>query len=67
MGTDNQHVKLKLEDKNGETMEFLAFGAPNHFFVQPGVKVDIWYHPDVNEWRGNRSVEGRLLHIEVKE
>lgn len=22
------------------------------------------YQPDINEWQGRRSVEGRLLHLE---
>ncbi len=67
MGADNQHLKLGLRDSKGQLMEFISFGAPDYFFVQPGMMVDVWYQPDVNEWRGNRTVEGRLLHIETKE
>ena len=64
MGADNQHIKLELKDKNGQKMQFLAFNAPEYFTVKPGDHVSIWYQPDINEWQGRRSVEGRLIHIE---
>lgn len=63
MGADGQHVKLTLQD-NRSTMDFLAFNAPEHFFVEIGEMVTIWHQPDINEWNGRRSVEGRLLHLE---
>ena len=65
MGTDGQHVKLELQDGKGERMQFLAFSAPDHFFVDPGEKVSIWFQPDINEWQGRRTVEGRLLHLVI--
>lgn len=64
MGTEGQHVKLTLEAE-GQTVDFLAFSAPDHFFVDPGERVSVWYQPDINEWQGRRSIEGRLLHLEV--
>lgn len=67
MGTNSQHVKLETRSLDGSTVQLLAFNAPDHFFVQPGVMVDVWYHPDINEWMGRRSVEGKLLHLEVRE
>lgn len=67
MGADAQHVKLELKDEQGRSLQVLAFSAPEHFFVEPGERVNIWYQPDVNEWNGRRSVEGRLLHLEAIE
>ena len=66
MGQDAQHVKLTVE-ANGSRVEMLAFNAPEHFFQDPGAIVDVWYQVDINEWNGRRSVEGRLLHLEVIE
>lgn len=63
MGAEAQHVKLELEDGDGKTMHFLAFSAPEHFFVEPGEYVNVWFQPTLNEWMGRRSVEGRLLHL----
>lgn len=64
MGADAQHVKLELQDADGVAMHFLAFNAPDHFFVEPGERVTIWFQPGVNEWQGRRTIEGRLLHLE---
>lgn len=65
MGADGQHVKLTLSDEQGSTLSMLTFNAPEHFFVEPGQSVTVWYTPELNEWHGNRSIEGRLLHLEV--
>lgn len=65
MGADAQHVKLELQDGAGQKLHMLAFNAPDSFFVEPGEYVTVWYQPDVNEWMGRRTVEGRLLHLEA--
>lgn len=65
MGSSGQHVKLELRSNDGCKMQFLAFNAPDHFFVEPGVYITVWYHLDINEWQGRRSVEGKLLHLEI--
>lgn len=65
MGADGQHVKLELRPPSGRTMQFLAFNAPEHFFVETGSIVTVWYQPDINEWQGRKNVEGRLLHLDV--
>jgi single-stranded-DNA-specific exonuclease len=65
MGSEAQHVKLELQDTSGHAMQFLAFSAPEYFFVEPGEYVNVWFQPIVNEWMGRRSTEGRLLHLEL--
>lgn len=65
MGAEGQHVKLRLHDAQENSLEFLAFNAPDHFFTEIGIVIDIWYHPDINEWQGRRNVEGKLLHLEI--
>jgi single-stranded-DNA-specific exonuclease len=67
MGADSQHVKLEVKSAQGTVMQLLAFNAPAEFFVEPGTYVEAWYQPDINEWQGRRSVEGKLLHLQVKE
>lgn len=64
MGADGQHVKLTLQDGTTK-LDMLAFNAPEHFFAESGERVTVWYQPDINEWNGRRSVEGRLLHVEI--
>ena len=65
MGDSNQHVKLTLKNANGRTIDTLAFSAPQHFFVEPGTRIHVWITIELNEWNGNRSVEGKLLHLEA--
>ena len=65
MGDLKQHVKLQLEDTQGLRMSVLAFSAPDHFFVDPGSTIAAWITLDINEWQGRRSVEGRLLNIDI--
>lgn len=65
MGDNGQHVKLTLKDQSAQSIDLIAFNAPDHFFVQQGVQLIAWYAPELNEWKGRRSVEGRLLHIEL--
>jgi len=65
MGAQSQHVKLEVQDESGKKLQMLAFSAPQHFFVEPGERVTIWFQPDINEWQGRRQVEGRLLHLEL--
>lgn len=66
MGADGQHVKLTLQD-GASKLDMLAFNAPEHFFAESGTRVHVWYQPDINEWRGRRSIEGRLLHLELSD
>jgi len=65
MGAENQHVKYGLADKNGERRDFVAFNAAEKFTAQPGETVRIWAEPSINEWRGARNTEGRLLRLEL--
>ena len=67
MGSDSQHLKLEMKDKNGLKMQFLAFNAPEYFVVELGTVVTAWYHPNVNVWQGRRTVEGQLLHLKLQD
>jgi len=66
MGDSGQHVKLTLKDAGTKSIDLIAFNAPDHFFVEQGASVVAWYAPELNEWQGRRSVEGRLLHLELQ-
>lgn len=64
MGADAQHLKIETKDSSGRSLSLLAFNAPDEWNVGFGEMIDIWFQPTLNEWRGARTVEGRLLHIE---
>lgn len=65
MGDSNQHVKLTLKDNQNQTIDALAFSAPEYFFVEPGTRIHAWCTVELNEWNGRRSVQGKLLHLEL--
>lgn len=64
MGNEEQHIKLGLQDLDGRRIYVIAFSAPEHFFVETGERVTVWYQPIINEWQGRRSIEGRLMRLE---
>ncbi|QQS21616.1 DHH family phosphoesterase [Candidatus Saccharibacteria bacterium] len=64
MGSDGQHCKLEVEDKNGRRLQLIAFHAEKDWYAELGKRVDVWFTPLINEWRGVRSVEGRLVRLE---
>ncbi len=66
MGANGQHVKMTLRDADGKTLQMLAFNAPESFFREPGDEIAAWFQPNINEWNGVRTVEGRLLHVELQ-
>lgn len=61
MGAEEQHVKLGLVDGAGGRLEVVGFNQAVHVLVGPGDVADVWLQVMVNEWRGRRTVEGRLL------
>lgn len=65
MGDSGQHVKLTVKNSEGYRIDVLAFSAPDYFFQEIGMNVTIWYSTEINEWQGNRTVEGCLLHLEL--
>ncbi len=67
MGDSGQHVKLTLKAQDARSIDLIAFNAPQHFFVEQGTTLVAWYAPELNEWQGRKSVEGRLLHVELRD
>lgn len=67
MGAEGQHMKIRVADREDNEIELVAFNAPKEWEVQNHVHVDVWFSPTLNVWRNRRSVEGRLLHIVVRE
>lgn len=66
MGANGQHVKIALRDAGEKTLQVLAFNAPESFFREPGDEIAAWFQPNINGWNGVRTVEGRLLHVELR-
>jgi len=65
MGNDNQHLKVLLKDKDGYMMDFVSFSFPDDHIVKVGDLVDVLYVPIINNWRGRKTVEGKILTINI--
>ena len=65
MGDRKQHLKLTLTDGENE-IKMLKFNAPKEFFVEIGEEVDVIFSLGLNEWQGQKNVEGQILHLERK-
>lgn len=65
MGDRGQHIKYRFADANGHNFEMVAWNSSEVFTAEIGETVDVWCELMLNEWRGRRTVEGRLLRLEV--
>ena len=65
MGANQQHVKYTLVDKQGKFLQMVAFNRASDWMAQPGETVQVWFELSLNEWQGRRSVQGKLLQLEV--
>ena len=64
MGTEEQHLRLLVRDRDGAVMKLVAFNAPKKWLAtEAGAKMDIWMRAEDNEWNGLRSVEGRIVKM----
>ncbi|NHB56863.1 single-stranded-DNA-specific exonuclease RecJ [Acinetobacter sp. 194] len=59
------HLKLKLALSNGQMVEAIAFNAADKFnFDESQHSVRLVYELDKNEYKGNVSLQLRVLHLE---
>lgn len=65
MGAENQHVKYTFADTNGQSMQMIAFNKAAEYKAIEGDTVTAYAELSINEWNNRRSVEGRLLRLEV--
>ena len=65
IGEQKQHLKLTLTDGKNE-IKMLKFNAPKEFFAEIGEEVDVIFSLGLNEWQGQKNIEGQILHLERK-
>ena len=65
MGDKKQHLKLTLTDGENE-IKMLKFNAPEEFFVEIGEEIDVVFSLGLNEWQGQKNIEGQILYLERK-
>ncbi|MFZ3403991.1 single-stranded-DNA-specific exonuclease RecJ [Aeromonas salmonicida] len=61
-----KHLKMMLTTDSGHAVDAIAFGVDLKRWPDASVKrVRLVYRLDVNEWRGNRSVQLLVEHLEA--
>lgn len=66
MGSEQQHLSLTIRDDFGVTMRLVAFYADDEWMdISPGTQLDVWVHLTENEWRDQKTIEGRILKLGV--
>lgn len=65
MGSEGQHVRYTFEDRHKQFFNAVAWRAADNYTYEIGESVDVWLELTVNEWRGRRSVEGRIVRMEL--
>lgn len=63
MGTEQQHLMLRVVGRDGSMMKLVAFFAKDKWRVMENTQVDVLVQVMKNEWNGLSSVEGRILEI----
>ena len=66
MGSDQNHLRLDLTDKNGKPFKLVAFFAPAKWLeLTPDIKIEPIITLAKNEFQGVTSCEARLLDINM--
>ncbi len=70
VGSSGEHLKLDLcqESAGTKILPAIAFGQANHFdHIKTGKPVDICYSVEINEFRGNRTLQLNIRDIKPSE
>ena len=69
MGKNNNYTRLKLEDKNGCVMPAVGFfdSAELKAAYNEGKTISCTYYPDINEYRGNKSLQINITGYKIEE
>ncbi len=66
VGADGNHLKLKLASNGSSAIDAIGFGLGEWSKTLPR-RIDVAYHPEINEWNGKRSLQMHLLDIRPAE
>lgn len=68
VGSSGEHLKLELcqESTGIKSIPAIAFGQSNHFeYIKSGKPFDVCYSIEMNEFRGNRSLQLNIRDIKT--
>lgn len=66
LGAEGKHLRLTVWDQNGKSLKLIQFYAPEEYLqLRGGETINVWVTLGENEFRGLRSVEGRIIKLAV--
>lgn len=70
VGKEGHHLKFDLQDpKSGHSVEAIGFGMGKekslHFLSKPGVSVDVAFEPEINKWKGGKTLQLNLKDLRL--
>ena len=68
LGKQRNHLKLQVKDVSGQSLplDMIAFGQAEIFKqLSKNQKITLVYHLDLNEWNGQKNVQGMVKHVEL--
>ncbi|HSE29911.1 MAG TPA: single-stranded-DNA-specific exonuclease RecJ [Candidatus Saccharimonadales bacterium] len=63
LGKDQNHLKLTVCDKKGNTWDLIGFGMVSKYDNDVGETIDVIFKIVENEWRGTVKLEGQLIKL----
>lgn len=64
MGSELQHVKLTVTDESGD-ISLIKFYASDDYKELGDKTIEVLFQPTVNEWNGQKTVEGKIVHLKL--
>lgn len=63
LGSDNQHLKIRLRDRDGRELEMICFNYNREWKIRLEDRVKVIFTLSMNYWNGRETLQGRLLRI----
>lgn len=66
IGADGKHLRLTVQSPNGKVLKMIGFSFGSlATSLQLGGVVDVAFEVSVNEWNGNRELQGRIVDVKL--
>ena len=66
LGQDKNHLKLLINDALGKSRKIVGFSFGSWFDkIKKGDKIDLVFDLDVNEWKGNRELQLKIIDLKL--
>jgi single-stranded-DNA-specific exonuclease len=68
VGAEGKHLRLTVQSPNGKILKMIGFSFGFHIgSLHLGDVIDVAFEVSVNEWNGNRELQGRIVDLIAKQ